>query len=137
MAQKVTTKAKSEVAQGTDGGQSETLWPGPLYRPNTDIYEAGERIVVATDMPGVTADDIDVTLERRVLTIHGRVKPPVHEGYRQVYAEYGVGNFERVFTLSEDIDQGSIKASHRNGVLTLELPKAASAKPKKIKVKAS
>ena len=72
-----------------------------------------------------------------MLSIRGRVRQQPHEGYRRVYAEYGEGDFERVFTLSEDIDRDHIEASHKDGVLTLQLPKAATAKTRKIDVKAA
>ena len=110
---------------------------GPIYRPAADIFESGETVVVKVDMPGVAPGDVDVTLERRVLTIRGKVNPPTPEGYRQVYVEYGVGDYERVFTLSEEIDRDRIVANVKDGVLTLELPRAASTQPKKIEVKSA
>lgn len=134
MAQEMSINTKEELASG-DG--TEAMRASAVYRPNADIYEVDDHVVVVTDMPGVAPDDVDVTLERRVLTIRGHVRPRTPDGYRRVYAEYGEGDFERVFTLSEDIDQDRIVASHSNGVLTLELPKAEAMKPKKISVKAS
>ncbi|HZD54426.1 MAG TPA: Hsp20/alpha crystallin family protein [Woeseiaceae bacterium] len=88
-------------------------------------------------MPGVAPDHVDITLERGVLTIRGHTPEVSHEGYQQLYAEYSEGDYERVFTLSEEIDRESIKAEHKNGVLKLELPKAASAKARKIEVKSA
>lgn len=134
MAQEMVTTAKQEVARG-DG--TEAMRPAVVYRPNTDIYETEEHVVVVADMPGVAPENVDITLERRVLTIHGRMPSVQHEGYRRVYAEYGEGDFERVFTVSEEIDRDRIQASHKDGVLTVYLPKAAAAKTKKIEVKAS
>jgi HSP20 family molecular chaperone IbpA len=109
----------------------------PARRPAADIYETDDRVVLMLDMPSVSAESVDVSLERRVLTIQGHANPPAPEGYRQVYAEYDVRAFERVFTLSEDIDQDRIKAEQKHGVLRLELPKAATAKPRRIEVQAS
>lgn len=134
MAQEMVTTGKQEVARG-DG--SEATRPALVYRPTTDIYETEEQVVVVADMPGVAPEDVDVTLERRVLTIHGRVPDVQHEGYRRVYAEYGEGDFERVFTVSEEIDRDRIQATHKDGVLTLHLPKSAAAQTKKIDVNAS
>lgn len=134
MAQEVTTGGKTEMDQASGNEATRT---GPVYRPLADVYETEDRLVVATDMPGVAPDGVDVTLERRVLTIRGHVRPTAPQGYRRVAAEYGVGDYERVFTLSEDIDQKRIKAVLKDGVLTLELPKAPAAKPKKISVKAA
>ena len=109
----------------------------PVFRPAADIYETDENVVLMVDMPSVKADDLDVSLERRVLTIRGQARPPAPEGYRQVYAEYRAGDYERAFTLSEDIDQDRIKAEQKDGVLKLELPKASSAKPRRIDVRSS
>lgn len=133
MAQEMTTTGKRQVA--ADG--AEATRASLVFRPNADIYETEDRVVVVADMPGVAPENVDITLERRVLTIRGRIQAEGHSGYRRIYAEYGEGDFERVFTVSEDIAQDQIRASHRDGVLTLELPKADTAKTKKIEVKAS
>lgn len=140
MRQEMTTTLRDVAPTGgrtiaRSGNGAETTRPRPVYRPRADIYQKGESFFVLVDMPGVAPDDVDVTLERRVLTIRGHVAEISHQGYRQIYAEYRDGDFERGFTLSEDIDPSKIKAVHRNGVLALELPRATEAKTKKIKVK--
>jgi HSP20 family protein len=109
----------------------------PVFMPPTDIYETQDSIVLLVEMPGVALDGVDITLERRVLTIHGHAPEQEHKGYRQVYAEYADGDYERVFTLSEDIDRDRIEAVVSNGVLRLVLPKADNAKAKKIQVKSA
>lgn len=132
MTTEMTSSEKTEIARQNG---SEAMRTAPVYRPATDIYEDDDRVVIAADMPGVRPDGIDITLERRVLTIRGRVDDHAPDGYRRVYAEYGIGDFERVFTLSEEIDQDRIEARQKDGVLFLELPKAAAAKPKRIEVR--
>ena len=107
-----------------------------VYRPPVDIFDTGEGVKLMLEMPGVGRDDVQIDLERRVLTIRGRGRSTSPEGYRRVYAEYGEGDYERVFTLSEDIDEAAIRAEMSNGVLTLTLPRAEAAKPKRIEVKA-
>lgn len=134
MAQEITATKKREVARD-DGG--EATRSAVVYRPDTDIYETEDHVVLVADMPGVAPENVDISLERRVLTVRGRAPAEAHDGYRRVHAEYGEGDFERMFTLSEDIDGDHIVASHKNGVLTLKMPKAESAKAKKIKVKAA
>lgn len=134
MAQEMTTTAKREV---TPAEQGEVTRSAVVYRPDTDIYETEDHVVLVADMPGVAPADVDVNLERRVLTIRGHVPRRAHDGYRRVHAEYGEGDYERVFTLSEEIDRDRIEASHKNGVLTLKMPKAESAKTRKITVKAA
>ena len=108
-----------------------------VFTPRTDIYESDDHIVLLAEMPGVAPDAVDITLEKRALTIRGATGEHGHRGYRQVYAEYADGDYERVFTLSEDIDRDRIEASHNNGILRLTLPKAPPAKAQKIKVKSA
>jgi len=121
----------------TNGEGAQPARSGRVYRPDTDIYEDSDHIVLVIDMPGVASGDVDVTLERRVLTIRGRVHASRPDTYRSIYTEYGEGDFERAFTLSEDIDEGKIEASHKDGVLTLRLPRAERARTRKIEVKAA
>lgn len=109
----------------------------PVYRPPTDVYETKDHIVVLADMPGVAPDALDITVEKRVLTIRGRAGDAEHPGYRRIYAEYGVGDFERAFTLSEDIDADGIEAELKDGLLRVTLPKAAPAKARRIDVKSA
>jgi len=132
MAQNLTTTSSSEVERLNGEGTRRRI-----YRPATDIFETNDHVVLVADMPGVAPGDVEVTLERRVLTIRGHAHAPAPEGYRQVFGEFGMGDYERVFTLTEDIDQDDIRATTGNGVLRLELPKAASAKPKRIEGKAA
>lgn len=80
---------------------------------------------------------MDVTLEKRVLTIRGAVKPTTLDKFELAYTEYDEGDFERAFTMSEDFDADKIKAEVRDGVLSVVLPRATAAKPKKISVKAA
>jgi HSP20 family molecular chaperone IbpA len=88
-------------------------------------------------MPGVDHDGVDITLERRVLTVRGRSTTCEHTGYQRVYNEYADGDYERVFTLSENIDRDRIEATLKDGVLHLVLPKAETAKPRRIELRAS
>lgn len=130
----------NEVTQTTDKTPAETpetTTGGRIFRPLTDIVETDEGVTLMLEMPGVGADDVEVTLERRVLTIRGKVRATSPEKLQLAYAEYGEGDFERSFTLSDDFDPDKIGASVSNGVLTVTLPRAAEAQPKKIAVTAS
>ena len=130
----------SQVTKTTDKTPTEapeTTYGGRIYRPLTDIVETSDGVTLMLEMPGVGADDVDITLEKRVLTIHGKVRPTQIEKLDLAYAEYGEGDFERVFTMSEDFDPEKIEAAVQNGVLTLKLPRAATAQPRKIAVKAA
>jgi HSP20 family molecular chaperone IbpA len=105
------------------------------FVPRADIYETEDKIVVVTDMPGVSAESLDITLEKNVLTINGYVEPEVPEGYSLAWAEYRIGDYQRSFRLSDEIDREQIEATIKNGVLILDLPKSAAAKTRKISVK--
>ena len=132
MAQELQTTDR-QVPSTLDG--SERTRTRPVFVPPTDIYETQDNVVLLVDMPGVPPDGVDITLEKRTLAIYGHAKDQQHQNYRQVYAEYGDGDYERVFTLSEDIDRDGIEASQKNGVLRLVLPKVAPAKTRKIQLK--
>jgi HSP20 family molecular chaperone IbpA len=107
------------------------------YVPRVDIYETNDEIVVLADMPGVDENAVDITLEKNVLSINGYVEPEQPDNYSLAYAEYEVGDYQRSFTLSDEIDRDNIQAAVKNGVLHLHLPKAGPAKVRKITVKAA
>jgi len=107
-----------------------------IYTPQVDIIERKDDIVVIADMPGVDEKSVDITLEKNVLTIYGKVDVDVPENHRLSLTEYGLGDYQRVFTLSDEVDRDKIQATVKNGVLRLVMPKAESAKTKKIPVKA-
>ena len=89
------------------------------------------------EMPGVSPEGVDISLERRVLTIRGHSAANEHGSYQRVYNEYADGDYERVFTLSENIDRDRIEATLKDGVLQLVLPKAEAARARRIELKAS
>ena len=134
MAQEVRTTNPQTPATAES---AQRMPPRPVFLPPADIYETKDAIIVLAEMPGVPPDGVDLTLERRVLTIRGRSAAGNHTGYQRVYNEYTEGDYERVFTLSENIDRDRIEARLRDGVLHLVLPKAESAKARRIELKAS
>ena len=108
-----------------------------VFIPRVDICETKDAIILLADMPGVDEKSVDITLEKNVLTLSGRVEPAAYEGYREAYAEYEAGDYERAFTLSDEIDRDKIEASVKDGVLKLTLPKAEPVKLRKISVKSA
>jgi len=106
-----------------------------VFVPRVDIYETEKGIELLADMPGVDEKNVDITLEKNVLTITGHVEPVYPEGFNLVYSEYEIGDFERSFTLTDQIDQDNIGAKVKNGVLRLSLPKSGKAMSRKIEVK--
>ena len=107
-----------------------------VYVPNTDIFEDSENIYLRADMPGVDSRHVDITLEKNVLTITGRVEEALPTDHELTYREYPVGDFQRSFTISNEVDREKIKAKVKDGVLELTLPKAETLKPRQIAVQA-
>ncbi len=122
-------KREAELEKGIERTKARRV-----FMPAVDIVEKENDIVLFADMPGVDERSVDITLEKDLLTIHGTVEPDVPENHRLVLSEYGVGDYERTFTLSNEIDREHIKAVVKDGVLRLTLPKAERAKTKKIPV---
>jgi HSP20 family protein len=112
----------------------ESTTPARRFLPVTDIFETADALKVILEMPGVDKDGIEVRVENDVLTIDGQVDFTKYQGLQPVYTEYNIGNYARSFELSSKIDQERITADLRDGVITLVLPKAEKAKPRKIKV---
>jgi HSP20 family protein len=125
----VPIREKHELSSSQQG-----TYQGPYFEPAVDIYENDQAIVMKADVPGVEAGDIDTDLRDNVLTITARVGSR-DDKWKPVYEEYRVGHFTRQFRLGQQIDQMKISAELKDGVLTLTLPKADSAKPRRIEVK--
>jgi HSP20 family molecular chaperone IbpA len=104
------------------------------YRPNVDIIERPDELLVVADVPGAAAEAIDVNFENGVLTLHARVQPRQDSEVDFLLREYGTGDFVRTFQVSEHIDASRIHAEVADGVLTLHLPKVEAVKPRTIKV---
>ena len=127
--------AITPATEKTTTDAPETAGGGRIYRPLTDIVETDQGVSMMLEMPGVAAGAVEITLENRGLTIRGKVEPMRPENLELAYAEYGEGDFEKAFTLSEDFDPDRIEAEMRGGVLTLTLPRALEAHRKRIAVK--
>jgi len=110
---------------------------GRAYVPDVDICETSDSLWVWAEMPGVDDRSIEVKLTDGVLSIEGQVSLTGYESLSPLCTEYNVGNFARRFTVSNDIDAEHIKARIANGVLEVELPKSARAKPRRIAVTAA
>lgn len=106
------------------------LWP-PI-----DVAEEGDAIVVRAEIPGCKAEDVEISVHGNVLTISGEKKlseEKKEKGYYHVESSYG--SFRRELTLPTDVDPDKVNAECKNGVLSISLPKATTAKAVKIKVK--
>lgn len=127
--QSLSVQEKKEVAT-----KAEKTAPARFYTPATDIFETDEALTVVMEMPGVEKKDLDVQLEDEVLRVEGRVDVSKYEGLEPLYSEYNVGHFARSFVLSSKIDAKRIAATVEDGVLTLTLPKAEEARPRRIPI---
>lgn len=106
-----------------------------VFIPPVDIVESNDAIILTADMPGVDEKNVSVTLEKGVLSILGEIEPASVRDRKIAYAEYEIGDYERAFTLSDEIDQDRIEATVKNGVLRLVLPKTEAARARRIPVK--
>jgi HSP20 family protein len=121
----------SQHKRELESTQEKTV-PGKYFIPFTDIFETADALVVVMEMPGVARDDLDIRIEKDVLLVEGRIDFAKYANLKPVYTEYNVGHFTRSFSLSNEIDQGAIGARVVDGVLTLTLPKARQAEPRRI-----
>jgi HSP20 family protein len=104
--------------------------------PPVDIIEDAEGITLTADLPGVDKENLSVGVDGDTLTINGTVALGESTALQSVYAEVRVAEYKRTFVLSRDLDSARIDASMKDGVLTLRVPKAEQAKPRRIAVKA-
>lgn len=109
--------------------RNETGW---TYRPEVDILDTPDAVLVYADVPGATKESITVSLDQGTLTLEAVVEPRLPE--HLLRQEYGVGNYFRRFSIDEAIDAEHIRASYDAGVLTVTLPKTAGARRKLIPI---
>jgi HSP20 family protein len=116
---------------------SQQLW-GTATRPTVmamDAWRDGDEFVVEFDLPGVSPDSVDLDVERNVLTV--RAERPALNGDRElIAAERPRGVFSRQLILGDNLDTESVGASYSSGVLTLRIPVAEQAKPRRIQISA-
>lgn len=112
--------------------------PAQAWAPPVDIFEHGDDLVMRAELPGVMKEDLDVRVEGNVLTLRGerrRDQAISEESYHRIERSYGA--FTRSFTLPGSVDANGIRATFKDGVLDLVLPKAEDARPRKIEVSAA
>lgn len=124
---------KQELAaqSTTDTDRAEVL----SMRPLTDIHETSEGVTLYMDLPGVSKETLDIDIDNNVLTIKGPVNLHTPVELKPSYMELHSGNFERRFTLGEELDSGKIEAVLKDGELKLTIPHLEQHKPRKIEIK--
>jgi len=105
------------------------------FQPAADIAETADAVILKLDMPGVAKEDVDITIDKDMLSIVGKAQP--EEAGEPVYRETYVGDYRRQFTLASDVNRNDISAAMSDGVLTVTIGKAEKIKPKKIKIAAA
>ncbi|MEU4191804.1 Hsp20/alpha crystallin family protein [Kribbella sp. NPDC026611] len=120
---------------GSAAGRGTWTKPNPMP---LDAYRSGEQYVVAFDLPGVAPDAIELDVERNVLTVKAERRPPqLADDVEMQVAERPLGVFSRQLFLGDTLDTEQIEASYDAGVLTLRIPIAEKAKPRKIAISGS
>ena len=105
------------------------------WYPACDVFEDKDAIKIVAEVPGVTPEDVKISLENNVLTIRGEKKQQAEERTERVHRyERSYGAFERTFVLPSSVDSERIEASYQNGILTVSVPKAERARPREIPV---
>ncbi|MGB9668019.1 MAG: Hsp20/alpha crystallin family protein [Thermosulfidibacteraceae bacterium] len=103
--------------------------------PPMDVYDTGDRIVVKVELPGVKKEDVEVTVKGRELVIKGEKRKEEEQRDENYYCSERIyGKFVRAITLPVDVKMNEIKATFRNGVLEVELPKVEEARAREIKI---
>jgi HSP20 family molecular chaperone IbpA len=120
-----------DVARNRSGGEQAE---GALLPP-VDVVEDASGITLYADLPGVTKENLSLHLETDSLTIEGTVALDEPQDMQSNHAEVTVPRYRRVFTLSKELDGEKATAELKNGVLTLRIPKAQHAQPRRIEVK--
>jgi HSP20 family protein len=111
-----------------------------VWAPAVDVRETNDELHVSAELPGLKPEDVSVTVENGVLTISGEKKQEVQEGKEEgdyYLFERRYGRFERSFTLPRSVSADRVKARFENGILTVSLPKAEEAKPRKVQIEAN
>ncbi len=113
--------------------REETRSKEKFIRPAVNIIETEEGLILMADIPGAAKETLDVNMEKGILTISA---PAAHSiPGRQVYREFELANYYRQFSIPESLDHEKARADFTNGILTLTIPKAEAARPRRIEVK--
>ena len=120
--------------EGTDTGVQNGAGQ---WLPPMDVVETKDEILCQIEVPGLSREDLDINIEGNLVTIRGEKKFEVgndekDSGYRHFERRYG--RFERSFTMPRTVDTDRVSARHENGVLTIVLPKAEQARPRKVAI---
>ena len=105
----------------------------PQFMP-MDLYRSGDHYVLHADLPGIDPGSVDISVDGGNLSIRAERSAPVDEGVQWLGSERFAGRYMRQLTLGSDVDESGIEATYNNGVLTVTIPVAERAKPRRIEV---
>jgi HSP20 family protein len=106
--------------------------------PPVDIFERQDQLVIRAEVPGLNREDMDVRIENGVLTLRGERKREAEFNENNAFRmERTYGAFTRSFTLPTTVDASMVSAAYKDGVLEVSVPKAETAKPKKVEIRAA
>ncbi|MEW6513132.1 MAG: Hsp20/alpha crystallin family protein [Pseudomonadota bacterium] len=114
---------------------ADSVRPDAGLFPPVNVVEDANGITLFADLAGVPKDKLGLQVEADTLTIEGEVSFAMPEGMESIHAEVSLPRYRRVFTLSKELDTEKVAAEFVNGVLTLRIPKAAHAQPRKIEIR--
>jgi HSP20 family protein len=116
-----------DKADGKDAGQA-------VFLPAADIYETPDSLLIRCDLPGVSEEDLEITLHNRVLSIQGTQREVARDDLQNLAREYQTGRYRRTFNLNRDLDESTVSARLRNGVLEINLAKVRESEPRRIRL---
>jgi HSP20 family protein len=123
---------------GVLGPTIDGIWPGVgRGQPPVNLWDAGENLMAEMELPGVKHDEIDISVAGNQLTLHVQRSEEAEENVTYHRHERSVGSFNRVLELPCDVKADGVEAQLRDGILTLTLPKAETAKPRKVNINVS
>jgi HSP20 family protein len=122
----------SEQLLGVPAGSARS----PRFMP-MDLYRSGDRFVLEADLPGVDPGSVDIDVDNGTLTIRAERSPRAEESVQWIASERFTGSYMRQLSLGDSVDAEGISANYANGVLTVTIPVAEKAKPRRIQVESS
>jgi HSP20 family protein len=127
--------AERKDVTSRESGEVQKQEPETVLRPPVDIFEDAHGITLVADMPGVGKDRLNLQVDKDSLIIEGDARVEMPEGMEALYADVRSTRYRRGFTLSSELSTDEIHANLKDGVLTVNIPKRAEVRPRKIDVR--
>lgn len=129
-------KENQELQATTQEQVKAAAVPTVKVAPRVDLIETADGFSITAELPGVSEDHIDLSIEKRVLTIHGKSANRERDGFKKLHGQNLNREFYADFRLSDEVDTESIQAAFEDGLLTLQLGKLGPARKRKIAINA-